>query len=144
MASQVNWYAEKVTAIFVEASMKVLCDLAFIGEGDTKVNITDNDQVDTGFMVNSVYAVTPGKSSYGNTKPTGEYEQKEKTAEGEVIMAHRVRAESVQLPNDQTVAVAVAAEYAIYQEMAKPFLFPAIEGLAKKFNGVVERNKVTT
>lgn len=125
--STVNWYAEKIIAIFEKASMDVLSDLAFVGEGKAKINITDNGQVDTGLMRSSVYAVTPQKSSYA--PDTG-------------LRPHARVAEAVNLPNANTVAVAVAAEYAIYQEMANPFLFTAIESLAKEFNGTVERHKV--
>jgi hypothetical protein len=135
MASTVNWRTEQVTAIFVKASMDTLSELAFIGEGRTKINITDNDQVDTGFMRASTYAVTPGKSDYaGNIAEAGL-----RAYEGD---ARRDAAPAVALPNDHTVAIAVAAEYAIYQEMLNPFLFPAIESLAKDFNGVVVRHKV--
>jgi hypothetical protein len=134
--AKVNWYTEKVTAQFVGASLKVLSELAFIGEGKAKINITDNDQVDTGFMRASTYAVTPGKSSYtGNVAEAGLH-----AYEGNAL---RSAAPAVALPDDHTCAVAVAAEYAIYQEMQKPFLFPVIESLAKEHKGAVERNKIT-
>ena len=133
---KVDWHTEKVIAIFEKASMDTLSELAFIGEGDTKINITDNDQIDTGFLRASVYAVTPDKSSY--TAAISEAGLMAYAGD-----ARRDAAPEVTLPNDTTVAVAVAAEYAIYQEMKQTFLYKAIEGLAKKFNGVVSRHKVT-
>jgi hypothetical protein len=125
MADEVRWDKERVTALFVGASMKVLSELAFIGEGKVKINITDNGQVDTGFMRSSAYAVTPEKSSYAP-----EFERRPDAQAAPAVL----------LPDDHTAALAVAAEYAVYQEVQQSFLFRALEQLASEFNGAVERN----
>jgi hypothetical protein len=43
------------------------------------------------------------------------------------------------LPDDAAAGVVVGANYAIYQEAANPFLYPAAERAAREFDGEAER-----
>lgn len=61
--STVNWYGETVKAQTKQDGKKALLALAFQIEGQAKINITNNGQVDTGFMRNSVYVSGGGASS---------------------------------------------------------------------------------
>ena len=92
-----------------DAARKGAEKLAFQIEGQTKVNIKDNGQINTGFMLNSVYVVE---------ETGGEY----LTVEDNERLAPEQ-----DLPDDALAGVAVAAEYAIYQEAQNGFLFPAAE-----------------
>lgn len=128
--SQVNWYGEDVTLRIKGATQDVLDQLAIEGEGLAKINIRENDQIDTGFMMNSVAAVTSKGAS--QVPPSGEYPNRA----GETV--HR---ESVPLPaaEEGSAGIGCAAEYAIHQEMKQSFLYRALEKLAERVGGVIER-----
>jgi hypothetical protein len=103
---------------------KVLKQLALRVVERAQLNIRENDQIDTGFMVNSGYAIWEGGSTYG---------QNAISAEG------REMAPEESLASDAAAGVVFGANYAIYQEAAKPFLYPAAEAAAKEFEGEAER-----
>lgn len=100
-----------------EAIAEVLLAVGYQVEGQTKVNITDNGQVDTGFMLNSVYTTGNNGSTYG----AAERQAGARDPDGE--MAPEVDA-------GDGVAVAVGAEYAIHQEEKNSFLYRAAEQVA--------------
>lgn len=109
-----NWYGKTVKARLTEAGKDLAKEIAFTVEANTKVNIVDNDQVDSGFMVNSVYTVLPGEDNYT-----------------EAVAAAKARALRKMGPkaslDGADAAVAVGAEYAIFQELHKSFLLKAVE-----------------
>lgn len=122
--STVNWYGETVKAQTKQDGKKALLALAFQIEGQAKINITNNGQVDTGFMRNSVYVSGGGASSYGNTDASGLYPSP-KTGEDE----NRELGPELTPPADD-VYVVVGAAYAIYQETQQSFLYQALEQVA--------------
>ena len=104
------------------ATEKTLAKIALQVEGQTKINITDNGQVDTGFMRNSVYSATKAADSFGQIKSEG----------------GRAPAAKAKIPKDARALVAVGANYAVYQEERNAFLFPAAEAVANQARGKLE------
>jgi hypothetical protein len=102
-------------------------------DGQTKLNIVANDQVDTGFMVNSVYFATEEGSSYGETDEAGLFPNRQ----GDLVA--REMAPEAPLPDNFAALVCVGASYAIYQEMVDPFLYPALVQVAGEAGGIIEK-----
>lgn len=96
--------------------------VAFQVEAQTKANIQENGQIDTGFMLNSVYAVTDSGSTYDATDPSGFYMNQ--GGEGQ----ERSRANQIGLQGADA-AVAVAADYAIWQELRRSFLWRSVQSV---------------
>ncbi len=102
-------------------------------EAQTKVNIQRNNQIDTGFMMNSTYTVTKRASTYDQTNPSGlEYDRF-----GNIV--ERNIAPEINLPGKARAACVVGAEYAVYQEDKKPFFYPAAETVAGQIKGTAEK-----
>jgi hypothetical protein len=110
---------DQVKALAKAATNAAIAALAFQIEGQTKANIVANNQVDTGFMLNSVYSVTPGGSTYGETGSGN---------------AERTIAPEVSV--NEGAAVAVGAEYAAFQEAKKSFLIRAVETVATQAEAI--------
>ncbi len=105
------------------ATEEALHALALEVEGHAKVNIVVNDQVDTGFMLNSVYVESQRGSTFGGTWPGDE----------------KTKAPRFRLPNRYAAtAVIVGAVYAIYQEVLMPFLRPAGQTVMNRVKGIME------
>jgi len=92
---------------------QVVRKVALDCQANIQNQIRTNDQIDTSFMINSVYVVTSNSSDYKGGKNA---------------------LPSVAKPKEETeVFVAVAAKYAIHQEMGtvhmpgRPFFYPGIE-----------------
>ena len=116
-------YLDHVRMRVEDATEEALHALALEVEGKSKVNIVNNDQIDTGFMLNSVYVESRRGSTFGGTWPGDES-----------IKAPRHRIPKVYA----STAVIVGAIYAIYQEMMNPFLRPAGVDVAARVKGIVE------
>ena len=88
------------------------------------MNITANDQIDTGFMLNSVYSVLPDGDSYT-----------------EAVTKARSRASRDMAPkaslDGADGAVACGAEYAMSQELRKAFLLPAVDQASDDFPNII-------
>lgn len=128
---KLNWYKEKVMvaankAIDVKA-------IALQVEAHAKQNIVDNDQVDTGFMLNSVYSVFPGGDTFGQTDPSGSYPDKNGTGVDRNIIPPSP------LPSRAKAAVVVGADYAIYQEIENSFLYKALEQTAGETGSLIKK-----
>jgi hypothetical protein len=117
--AKVNWYAEDARLVVRGACAEALAAIAFQMEARTKVNIRDNGQVDTGFMLNSAYVVLPNKSTYGQARIASNARNSD-----------REMAREARLPAGAAAAVVVGAEYAAYQEMRRSFLYRAAEQVA--------------
>lgn len=103
-------------------------------EGQAKINIQANKQVDTGFMVNSVY--TASDKGVSNIPASGETHSKK---EGRTVKRNAAPAEQ---PPENGTLVGVAAEYALYQEVDNAFLYPAAETVANSRGAkIVEAGK---
>jgi hypothetical protein len=135
---EVNWYKEEVIAHFTGLNRKGLAAVAARIEGQAKINIVANDQVDTGFMLNTVYHVAEDGSSYGQTDSGGYYTNQE----GQQVQ--REAAPEAPLPAGYDALVAVGANYAIFQEMAESFLYQALLDVAAEAGSIIETVAVGT
>ena len=128
--AEVNLRLDHVNVIVEKATEEALAALALQIEGQAKANIADNDQIDTGFMMNSVYTITRRDSTYNAADPSGKYTNKAGESVG------RKLAPEERLPSDATAGVIVGASYAIYQEQSDSFLFKAAEQVAQQAGGI--------
>jgi len=121
--AKVTMYLDHVRMRVENATEEALHKLALEVDGISKVNIVANDQVDTGFMLNSIYVESQVGSTYGGTRPGDESNK-----------APRFR-----LPRRYaSTAVIVGAIYAIYQEVLQPFLRPAGSEVMARVKGIME------
>jgi hypothetical protein len=121
--AKVDMHLDHVMLRVEGATDEVLHAVALQVEGTTKRNIVSNDQIDTAFMLNSVYTESQEGSTFGKTwdGPPGK------------------KAPKVRLPRlFSAAAVHVSAVYAIYQEMMDPFLRPAAQEVAGQVNGIAD------
>lgn len=129
MSESVDWFGDEVRLKLRDASAAMVRAAAFAVEGQAKVNITNNGQVDTGFMRNSVYAATDKGLS--------------ESASSGTFMSHKEgrQIERQALPQmsapENGALVAVGAEYGIWQEQENPFLYPALERVAQSMEGEI-------
>lgn len=129
---EINWYENDVLLAIEDITDELLTKLAFRGEELAKKQVQANGQIDTGFMVNTIYAVAPGGQSNTGWE-SGEYESR-KT--GELVQRERVTGE-LQLEPHQA-AIHCAAEYAAYQETRASFLYKAVERLQQEAGGIIQ------
>lgn len=137
MGGEVKLYLERVEAVVKGATEEGLAALALLIEGKTKANIVANGQVDTGFMLNSVYAISRRSSNFGaaQAKALGSVYSR-KTGRR---VAPRAMGGEPSFPDNETLAgVVVGANYAIYQELDRPFLRPAAEEVVGRAGGTLE------
>jgi hypothetical protein len=123
MSGDVRFYREKVIARMREGGEQALRKLAFDIEARVKLKIADNDQIDTGAMLNSAYTVNQEGSSYGQAQAAVEAKRP------------GVVAPEAQLPSDAAAGVVVSVNYAIYQENRKSFLFAGAEEVCREAGG---------
>lgn len=106
-----------------KALSKVVKATAFKAQANIQSQIQANGQIDTGFMMNSVYAVTSDGSTYSG----GEHALPEVEAP----------------PDNKTAYVAVGALYGIYQNYGtrylppRPFFEPGIEATQPDFEAAL-------
>lgn len=129
---EVNFYKEACIAHFAGVSRKGLAAVAARIEGQAKINIVANDQVDTGFMLNTVYHVSEDGSSYGQANSSGQYTNKD----GQQVK-RRIAPEAQLIPIYDAMVVA-GANYAIFQEMMQSFLYKALVDVAAEAGGIIE------
>ncbi|NIS82588.1 MAG: hypothetical protein GTO14_20850 [Anaerolineales bacterium] len=119
-SGKVDWYANDVLLRVEGATDELLTQLAFYVESETKIRMN----VDTGFMRNAVYAITPLANR--RTQAQGEAQ----------AVADRTMAPDPDV-GAHTAAVHGAAEYTIYQEMLNPALYPALEKARNVAPGII-------
>lgn len=158
--SEVEWLGDNLLLLLEEASLEALTSSAFAIEGGIKREIVKNDQVDTAFMLNSVYVATPEQSTYeeakqkamGQVTASGEKRvhligkrKSRKSGRWQDVTNREVLEEvKPETLNEEgvVVIVAVGAEYAVYQEMQQPFIYPALVAEAQEVGGkLVEQAK---
>lgn len=116
----------KQEKLLSKAVTKTCLDL----EAAIKMRIRANGQIDTGFMVNSVYSRTYDSSTYSNV---GQPTRKGAQAFDEVERP----------PNNKTGYVAIAASYAQWQNYgthllpARPFLEPSVDLIRPEFEAAL-------
>lgn len=113
--AKIKWYPDEVKKAALEAVN--LEGVAFRVEETAKANIVRNDQVDTGFMLNSTYVVLPDRSTYSGGEGIGPKPD---------VKANQA-------------AVVVGANYAIYQEIQQSFLFSALNQVTGELGGIVKK-----
>ena len=123
-----NWYYDDLRLVLDDAEDEMVSKLAFWVEGTAKVDM----KVDTGFMRNSTYTITPEGSRRGEAWPSGQYRNKA----GERV-ARNLSPSEPQLKAHEA-AVHCAADYAIYQEMRNGSLYRALERARAIAPGVIE------
>lgn len=136
-APRINWYDNRVKLEIANATARMIDAIAFQIEGTAKVNITNNGQVDTGFMRNSVYAITASRNTFNDIDANGEYVSS-KTRQ----TVQRAAEPNPPDPPKGGAIVGVAAEYAVYQEMRQSFLFDAVEQVAQSVDSVISGIKI--
>ena len=120
---EVNWYKQEFEAAIGDTEAEVLDKAALQCLGHARVNIRNNGQIDTGFMVNSGYVLSAQSDSYGSVPSAGS--------------GGRAPAPRADRGEDEAV-VAFAAEYAIYQELRRSFLYRALTQTTREFGGIVK------
>jgi hypothetical protein len=133
----VRFYPARAIGRVRVATQVGLTKLAFDIEAGTKQNIVGNDQVDTGFMLNSVYTVTPASSGYAAAQAAAQACTRGR--DGRAVDHIDDMAMEVVRPLDLRTGVAVGANYAIYQELRKSFFYAAAEAVLQRAGGTLER-----
>lgn len=133
---EVRMYLDHVKAVVEKASEATLKTLAFRIVEHIQSNIRSNNQVDTGFMINSVYALWQDGSGYSMANSLAEgtpgVSAKYGSRSGRAVIEEP-------LPPDATAGVVVGANYAVYQEVKQPFAYPGAEAAAAEFGGYAEQ-----
>lgn len=117
---KVDMHLDRVMLKIENATDRTLHKAALQMEFYSKLNINFNNQIKTGFMLNSVYVEGPRGSTFSKTRNP--------TKEGIKAPRH--------YPPRNQVAVVVGAVYAIYQEFIQPFIRPAAQTVADQFGGI--------
>jgi hypothetical protein len=113
-SSKVDFFKETIRIRADVYGQAALTAIALRITERAKVNIVQNDQVDTGAMLNGIYAAWPGGASVGGIDPAP-------------------------LPGDGPRAlVAGAMEYTIWQEYENAFLYPAFVATAQETRTILE------
>lgn len=128
---EVTWYGKEVALLLEKATRVGLAQLAAEVDGLAKQNIVANGQVDTAFMLNSVYFVTHDESTYADD--SGAH------INNAGNFVERQMAPEAPLPDEYDALVCVGANYAIFQEEKQPFLYPALVQAQAIAGGVIEK-----
>lgn len=135
MAGNTRFDTSKVLAHFAEKRRQLTTAMALVVEGQAKINVRENGQIDTGFMVNTVYTVGASQNNYAQTWADGEYKSTKRPGE----WVDEKKAPEMAPSSDDSAIVAVGAEYAIYQEAAKSFLYKALQQSKGAFGATVKK-----
>lgn len=119
--SPVNWNDAEARRMAQREARRELVRIGFAIEGQAKVNVTDNGQVDTGFLRSSLYTVARDTSTYGQADPSGRYQSSKSGLAVEREIAPELTA------GEDEVLVAAGAAYAIHQEVENSFLYRALD-----------------
>ena len=118
----VKWYLDHVEVEVDKATEEVVKQLAFRIVERARLNIRSNDQVDTGFLINSIYAIWKAGSGYGDAAAAAAGHTLSSKGGGNVDHSKDM-APVEQLPADASAGVVVGAVYAIFQEVINAFLY---------------------
>lgn len=116
MAGKVKWHGKKLRLKLKGAKAAMVDAAAFAIEREAKAGAA----VDTGFMVNSGYVVTPKSNTYGE-------------AAGKAMSKKRHPSQLLAPPAEPPPEGAIlgfAARYTLYVETTQPFIYPAVERVA--------------
>lgn len=123
-----QWYGQRVRGEVDGATKAAIRKIAFDIEAGTKAQITSNQQIDTGFMRNSVYTHTD--QGVGGGAKSGRFASSGRTVE-------RIAADPASLSGADAI-VGVGASYAVYQELKRSFLRVSFERVVQAAGGTVK------
>ena len=127
------FYTKRVMQAAQAAADDAVTALAFQVEGQAKINVRENGQIDTGFMLNSIYTVAPEGNTYRQAWTTGDYAStKNEGAEYRELGGEMSAREHMAL-------VVVGAEYGLFQETRNSFLYRALDMVSADSLGVTVR-----
>ena len=129
MNGQVNFYTNKIMLQVKKASDQSLAAIAHRIEERAKNNVVDNDQIDTGAMLNGIYVVTAEGTDYSQARAAAEARNPDAQMGSQVSLGNA------------GAAVVAGMEYSIYQEMQRSFLYKAAEDTAKEVDGLIKQIK---
>lgn len=115
-AVTINWFTEEVFVELEGATQEGLEAAAYVGEGAAKSGVLGADLVDTGFMLNTIYARGANSSSFSG----GDYPE-------------------AQLESDLEAIIAAGAHYTIYQEVKHGFMYAGLQAAAAALGGEVAK-----
>lgn len=121
MPSSLKWFASNCKASFKPEEKKGITRVSLRGRRQARRNLTENGQVDTKFLWNSIGVAASEKVT--PVPPDGEYLS---TKTGKMV---KRSSGPIPIPQDDAVLF-VAADYAVYVELDNSFLFRAIEQIA--------------
>ena len=130
--AEVKMRLDHVKVVVAGATRHALAAIALQMEGRTKVNIQENGQIDTGFMLNSTFTLLPD-GQHGETWGDGSYRSK---ATGDMVERSKGQVPAL---GEAEAAVGVGADYAIFQEAINSFLYRAAEQVAQEAGGIAEQ-----
>jgi len=121
VASSLKWYASNVKGVTMAEANEKLWPLGMLVRRQARRNITENGQIDTKFLWNSIYVAAPNKRT--QTPAEGMYQS---TKTGKMV-----KRESGPIVQPRTgVHVGVGADYGVYPELENSYLYRAIEEVA--------------
>jgi hypothetical protein len=127
--SDVKWYGQHVKGIVEGARKNAVKKIALDIEARTKLHITSNQQIDTGFMRMSVYTLLRD-GEFRNVRSSMRTNRE----------GRKVKRETAEPPaiGDSDAIVGVGAIYAVYQELRRSFLRVAFEQGVAAAGGIVQ------
>lgn len=114
------FYTKRVMEAARGRADDVVTALAFQVEGQAKINVRENGQIDTGFMLNSIYTV----AAEGEHLPPGVVNRRHASTK-EVAPQHRELGGEMSARGHMALVV-VGAEYGLFQETRNSFLYRAL------------------
>jgi len=154
--AEVKLYLDHIKVVVEHATDEALTAIAHQIEAQTKANIVANNQVDTGFLLNSVYVVSRWydgrvRNGYDDARSKAESQSLKKSAGTRLSrrLHQRVTVTDRMAPKEELPAeiefggksgalIVVGANYAIYQEVKRSFLFWAASIVATRAGGIAE------
>jgi len=131
---KIDWFGDEVSVLVEKATQKIVDQLSLACEAQTKTNITRNGQVDTGFMRSSAWSSAGGGSGRSGQSAAGRVQSAANRSRGSVRGRGR----------GASASAGVSANYAIYNEIRIPFLYPALQSLkGSKTIAIVAKNKIS-
>lgn len=134
---EVRLRLDHIRAVVEDANPKALYAAALQIEGAAKIRVTENDQVDTGFMRAAIYSV--GKDDTNYPSRMTQAEQLRESRRGRTVPAGGRGAPARNLRGKALAAVVAGANYSIYQEARKSFLFAGAQDAVGEAAKVIER-----
>jgi len=126
---EVHLHLDHVLMRVKDATEKGMAAIAHQVVAHAVVRVTENDQVDTGFMRAAIYPVTKQGSGFGEAEGAAK-----SRADREVL--------DESLPSEDEAMVVAGANYSIYQEMRQSFLFAGAVDTAADTGALVEVERV--